>query len=186
MKLNKDLIYLTVIVGLIALSAQFYYSFHIEPVIQTLPTNNVTVYYNKDTQANQQIIDQIQQADKFVYFAIYTFTRSDIKDALLGAKYRGLDVKGVLDKEQSQKIDQQRAIIKELQTAGIPTAFQTHSAIMHMKMVVTDKSYASGSYNWTASATDSNDEVLEVGTDESIRKQYLKVIQELFNNYPPQ
>lgn len=186
MKLNKDLIFLTVIVGLIALSAQFYYSFHIEPALQSIQSANVKVYYNRDTQANQQIIDQIQQADKFVYFAIYTFTRSDIKDALLAAKYRGLEVKGVLDKQQSQKIDQQKAIIKELQTAKIPIAFQTHSAIMHMKMVVTDKSYASGSYNWTASATDSNDEVLEVGTEESIRKQYQKVILELFANYPPQ
>ncbi len=186
MKLNKDLIYITIIVGLIALAAQFYYSFHIEPTIQSLPTSETKVYYNRDTQANQQVIDQIQQADKFVYFAIYTFTRSDIKDALLAAKYRGLDVKGVLDKEQSQSIDSQRAIVKELQGAKIPIAFQSHSAIMHMKLVVTDKSYLSGSYNWTASATDKNDEVFEVGTNNDIRKQYLKVIQELFTNYPPQ
>ncbi len=186
MRLNKDLIYITLIVGLIALSAQFYYSFHIQPVIQNLPTNDTKVFYNRDIQANQQVIDQIQQADKFVYFAIYTFTRSDIKDALLAAKYRGLDVKGVLDKEQSQSIDAQRTIVKELQAAGIPVAFQSHSAIMHFKLVVTDKSYMSGSYNWTASATDKNDEVIEVGTNNEIRQQYLKVISELFANYPPQ
>lgn len=186
MKLNKDLVYIIIIIGLTAVSAQFYYSFHLIPPNQALPTKNVEIYYNRDTQANQQIINQIQQADKFVYFAIYTFTRTDIKDALLGAKYRGLEVKGVLDKKQSTEIDAQTKIVKELRSAKIPVAFQTHSAIMHMKTVVTDKSYASGSYNWTASATDKNDEVLEVGTDDSIRKQYLKVIKELFKNYPPQ
>lgn len=186
MKINKELIYITSIIGLIAMSAQFYYSFHIIPPEQRLPTQNVEIYYNRDTQANQQIINQIQQADKFIYFAIYTFTRTDIKDALLGAKYRGLEVKGVLDKKQSTEIDTQAKIVKELRSAKIPIAFQDHSAIMHMKMVVTDKGYASGSYNWTASATDKNDEVLEVGAEEFIRKQYLKVIKELFKNYPPQ
>lgn len=185
MKLNKDLIYLTIIVGLIALSAQFYFSFQVQPVLEAQQQRNVKVYYNRDIQTNEVVINQIQQAEKYVYFAIYTFTRSDIKDALLAAKYKGLEVKGVIDKEQSQKIDEQKAIIKELQTFGIPISFQDHSAIMHLKLLVTDKSYVSGSYNWTASATDKNDEVIEIGNDESIRKQYLAVMQEIFNNYPP-
>ncbi len=185
MKLNKDLIYITIIVGLIALSSQFYFSFHVQPAIEANKNKEVNIYYNRDIAANQLVIDQIQQAEKFVYFAIYTFTRSDIKDALIGAKYRGLEVKGVIDKEQSLKIDDQRSIVKELQAAGIPIAFQDHSAIMHLKVIVTDKSYTSGSYNWTASATDKNDEILEVGKDENLRKQYLKVINELFINYPP-
>lgn len=184
MKLNKDLIYLTIIVGLIALSAQFYFSFQVQPALEAQQQRAVKVYYNRDVQANQVIIDQIQQAEQYVYFAIYTFTRSDIKDALLAAKYRGLEVRGVVDKEQSQKIDDQRAIVKELQSSGIPISFQDHSAIMHLKLLVTDKSYVSGSYNWTASATDKNDEVIEVGNDESIRNQYLQVLKEIFTNYP--
>jgi phosphatidylserine/phosphatidylglycerophosphate/cardiolipin synthase-like enzyme len=176
-KPKRDLFYLIVIVLLIATCGQFYYDY------QYQPQHQVRVMYNRDVEMNKELIQVIRNADKFVYFAIYTFTRQDIKDALLGAKYRGLEVRGITDKEQAQKIDQQEKILKELRDAGIPVAEQDHSAIMHIKSVVTEKAYASGSYNWTASATDSNDEVLEVGGEETIRSQYERVLKELFGRY---
>ena len=141
------------------------------------------VFYNQNIQANEKIISTIRDADKFVYAAIYTFTRQDIKNALLAAKLRGLDVKIILDSGQSDKVDSQKKIVKELQDAGIKVGFQDHSGLMHIKTVVTDKAWASGSYNWTASATTINDEVLEVGTDDKIRKQYQNILEELFTRY---
>lgn len=178
-KLTRDAAYLVIIALLIAACGQLYYSYHYQPQA----AREVSVYYNQDIQANKKVVDVIQDADQFVYFAIYTFTRTDIKDALLGAKHRGLDVRGVVDREQSQKIDDQKKIIKELQDVGIPIAFQDHSAIMHLKTVVTEKAYASGSYNWTSAATNLNDEVLEVGRDEDLRKQYEHVLKELLQRY---
>lgn len=177
MKLNKDSFYLLVIILLIALCGQFYYSY------RYLPEHQASVYYSYDHKLNQEIIDVIKDADKFVYFAVYTFTREDIKNALLGAKYRGLKVVGLTDKTQGRDIDSQKAIIKELKDAGIPVYEQDHSGIMHIKAVVTEKAYASGSFNWTAAATNINDEVLEVGRDEPIRSQYQKIIEEAINRY---
>jgi phosphatidylserine/phosphatidylglycerophosphate/cardiolipin synthase-like enzyme len=78
---------------------------------------------------------------------------------------------------------QQKEIVAELQAAGIEVSEHTHSALMHIKTIVSDKSYASGSYNWTANATTSNDEVLEVGTDEGIRRQYERVVLEVLGKY---
>lgn len=179
MKFSRDALYLLVIIILIGICGQFYYSYKYVPAHD----REIQVFYNKDIEANQKIINTIQDADSYVYFAIYTFTRNDIKDALLGAKHRGLDVKGVTDKEQFGKIDDQKRIITELREAGIPISVQDHSAIMHMKTVVTEKAYASGSYNWTGAATTSNDEVLEVGRDKNIRKQYEKILQKLLNKY---
>ena len=185
LKINRDLIYLTIIVALVASLAQLWFSLKIEPAWQEQQARQVEVYYNRDIEMNKLITEQILAADQYVYFSIYTFTRADIKDALLGAKLRGLDVKGIMDIKQTSQIDLQEKIYKELIQAGIPIGFQDHSSIMHTKILVTDKAYISGSFNWTASATDSNDEVLEVGQDESIRKQYLHILQELFRRYPP-
>lgn len=173
----KDLIFISIIIILIGLCAQFYYSY------QYLPAHQITVYYNHDIQANEKIISVIDNADMFVYFAIYTFTRQDIRDALLAAHRRGLNVRGITDREQSENLDSQKKIIDALREAGIPILVQDHSALMHIKTVVTDKGYASGSYNWTASATDRNDEVLEVGTDEQLRKQYQAILEEVFAKY---
>ena len=50
---------------------------------------------------------------------------------------------------------------------------------MHIKAVVTDKGYASGSYNWTGSATKVNDEVLEVGTNRYLHDEYYKILKKI-------
>ena len=174
---TKEKFYVLTIAVLIALCGQFYYSYKYQPAHQ------VEVYYNQDRALNTEVINTIREAKKFVYFSIYTFTRQDIAQALLAAKYKGLEVKGLTDKNQYETIDSQKKIINDLIKAGIPIAFQDHSAIMHTKVLVTDSAYLSGSYNWTAAATDNNDEVLEVGRDENIRKQYESILKELLKKY---
>ncbi len=174
---TREKFYILAIALLLALSAQFYFSYRYQPA------HEVRVYYNQDEQLNKQIVNVIRSADKFVYFAVYTFTRTDIKDALLAAKYKGLKVVGISDRNQYAQIESQKKIIDELRKAEIPVYEQDHSAIMHLKAVVTDKAYASGSFNWTSAATNLNDEVLEVGKDENIRVQYQRVLEELFSRY---
>ncbi len=183
MKLNRDLIYITIIVCLIAALSQLYYSLVWQPNWQEAKNREVSIYYSREVAANELVIDQIHQADKYVYFAIYTFTREDIKDALIAAKLRGLDVHGLIDRKQSMELEPQAKIVAELQGAGIPIEFNDHSAIMHLKTLVTDKSFVSGSYNWTASATERNDEVLEIGRDEKLRRSYQKLLETLLRKY---
>ncbi len=175
----RDAVYLIIIALLIALCGQFYYTYQYKPAKE----REIRVYYNQDILANQEITKTIQDAEQFVYFGIYTFTREDIRDALLSARYRGLSVRGIVDKKQSSALDGQEKIIKELQAAGAEIVFNDHSYIMHLKTVVTDKSYVSGSYNWTAAATDDNDEIIEVGNDEKVRQQYEHIMEKIIDKY---
>ena len=62
-------------------------------------------------------------------------------------------------------------------------AYNDHNYIMHLKTVVTDKAYVSGSYNWTAAATNLNDEIIEIGKDEDVRKQYEQIIKSIIEKY---
>src|SRR3989344_4626110 len=174
---TKEKIYLLIIVLLIAACAQFYYTY------QYTPAREIQVFYNKEHDLNREIMKVIREADERVYFAIYTFTRNDIKDALLSAKYRGVEVVGVTDNNQMGTLEIQRKIVGELRKAVIPVYEQDHSAIMHIKTVVSEKAYASGSYNWTAAATNNNDEILEVGRDEKIRSQYEEILKSLVKKY---
>jgi phosphatidylserine/phosphatidylglycerophosphate/cardiolipin synthase-like enzyme len=177
MKNKKDIIYIAIIIGLIGLIGQIYYTY------RYLPAHQIEVYYNQDHPLNLEVINAVKNADQFVYFAVYTFTRQDIASAILGAKYRGLKVVGITDRSQYQTASGQKALINQLREAGIPVYEQDSSGIMHMKALVTDKEYLSGSYNWTTSATDINDEVLEVGTDSAIRLKYQGILEELFTKY---
>lgn len=179
MKTKKDYFYLATLIILVALCAQFYYSY------RYLPAHQIQVYYNQDHPLNLEVINAVKDADRFVYFAVYTFTRQDIASAILGAKYRGLKVVGITDKSQYQTASGQKELINQLRQAGIPVYEQDSTGIMHMKALVTDKEYLSGSYNWTTSATNINDEVLEVGQDPAIKSQYQHILEELFDKYSP-
>src|SRR3989344_3004374 len=146
----------------------------------------VRIVYSLDKKQNdQEIIALIDAAKSRIYFAIYTFTLSDIADALVVAKKRGVDVRGIVDSGQAS--DSYGApIIKILLDAGISVVTEKHATgngIMHLKMIVTDSAYAHGSYNWTRSATTLNDEILEIGTDPALRQSYENILKKLLDAY---
>ena len=146
----------------------------------------VRVIYSLDQkQHDKEIIALIDGARDHVYFAIYTFTLPSIADALVEAKKRGIDVRGVMDSEQSSN-SYGAPITAKLLAAGIPVMVEKHATgngIMHIKAIVTESAYAVGSYNWTKSATTINDEVLEIGTDEALRQAYENILKRLFDAY---
>jgi len=148
--------------------------------------NSVRVLYSLDQKQNdKEIIALIDGAKDHIYFAIYTFTLPSIADALVAAKKRGVDVRGIVDSAQSSN-SYGAPIIKKLLAAKIPVVTEKHSTgngIMHIKTLVTESSYATGSYNWTASATTINDEVLEIGTDPALRQAYENILKKLLDAY---
>jgi phosphatidylserine/phosphatidylglycerophosphate/cardiolipin synthase-like enzyme len=140
------------------------------------------VLYSKDDKIDEALVSEIQAARKFVYFAVYTITKENIVNALIAAKLRGLEVVGVLDANQID-IPEEKPWVKKLKKYGIVLKIPVkESGLMHLKMLVTDKAYASGSFNYTVSAASYNDEVIEVGRVEGIRKQYLKVFKRLYES----
>jgi phosphatidylserine/phosphatidylglycerophosphate/cardiolipin synthase-like enzyme len=142
-------------------------------------SSQFNVYYSLNTRHNdQELIKVIDDANKYVYFAIYFFTKNSIADALIRAKNRGVDVIGIMDRDAS--LNSNAKILERLGSANIQILTQRHpEGIMHIKALVTEDAYASGSYNWTDSANNVNDEVLEIGTNESVRKQYLAIIKKI-------
>jgi hypothetical protein len=149
-------------------------------------TGTTRILYSLDEKQNdKQLVALINGAHTYIYFAIYEFTLTDVADALVAAKQRGVDVEGLVDAgEASGSYD--KPIIQQLEAAGIPVEEEKHpdgSGIMHIKAIVTDSSYALGSYNWTGSATTENDELLEIGTAPDLVAAYTKVLQELLARY---
>lgn len=150
------------------------------------PVGSTRVIYSLDKKQNdQEIIALINAAKSRIYFAMYEFTLKDIADALVAAKRRGVEVRGLVDAGESAN-NYDKPIIAELIAAGIPVETEKHASgngIMHIKAIVTDSAYALGSYNWTNSATTLNDEILEIGTDPTLRQVYENILKRLFDAY---
>lgn len=150
------------------------------------PKDSVRIIYSLDQMQNdKELIALIDSAKTKIYFAIYTFTLPSIADALVAAKKRGVDVRGLIDSEQSRN-SYGAPITKKLLDAGISVVVEKHptgNGIMHIKALVTDSAYAVGSYNWTNSATTINDEILEIGIDSTLRQAYENVLKKLLDAY---
>jgi len=148
--------------------------------------NSVRIVYSLDQRQNdKELIALIDAAKSKIYFAIYTFTLPSIADALVDAKKRGVEVRGVMDSGQSSN-SYGAPITEKLLSAGIPVVVEKHTTgngIMHIKLLVTDSAYAFGSYNWTNSATTINDEIIEVGTDPMLRQAYENILKRLLDAY---
>ncbi len=151
-----------------------------------LAADSPRVIYNLATRQNdKEIIALIDAAKTRIYFAMYTFTLPDIADALVAAKQRGVEVRGLLDAHESTR-SSEAPIVEKLRRAGIPLETARHAdaeALMHIKAMVTDSAYAVGSYNWSRLGTTENDEILEIGTDPATVAAYQRILKGLLDQY---
>jgi phosphatidylserine/phosphatidylglycerophosphate/cardiolipin synthase-like enzyme len=128
------------------------------------------------TKAKQQpeklLISVIDSSKSTLDVAIYSLTKPDIVDAIKKAKKRGVNVRIISDKLQSAGKTQAEAL-KILGSAGIPIKVNSHSGLMHLKVVIADKKIATtGSYNYSANASTDNDEVLMVIRNATVAKSF--------------
>jgi len=107
-------------------------------------------------QALSIILNGIEQAEKSIVVAAYSFTSKPIATALLEAHRRGVDVRVVADaKSNSGKY----SAVTFLANQGVPVRINGHYAIFHHKFMIFDKRHVeTGSFNYSAAAADKNAE----------------------------
>ncbi len=134
------------------------------------------VYFSLYDNPQKEIIRNINQAEAFINIAMYIFTDKEIALPLVKAQERGVKVRLYLDKDQ---VDYQYSQSRFLVQKGIKTRISTNNYIMHNKFAIIDnRILLTGSYNWTFSADNRNDENLMVIDDLEI----IEIFQNQFVN----
>lgn len=144
------------------------------------------VYFSLSDDPELIIIKNIDNAKEFINIAMYTFTDREIAQAVIRARDRGVDIKIYLDRSQvNAKYSKSRYFVNNA-IEGI--RISSNNYIMHNKFAVIDnKIVITGSYNWTASAGERNDENLLVIDDKNIIEKYQNLFNNLWNNkYSPE
>ncbi len=104
------------------------------------------------------LINRVEQAKKRVFVAMYTFTHPLLKDALIQAQKRGVDVRAIFDKESSKKTSQ--IAFLALKKANVPCAYRTKKGLLHYKTALIDNTLCTGSCNWTKAGFKINDDFI--------------------------
>ncbi len=106
------------------------------------------------------VIKWIQRANSTIHILIYSFTLDNVRDALIQAKNRGVDVKIVMEKENWNGTGSEYTTLKN---AGIAIRLDSNHALMHDKVAIIDGHIVlTGSFNWSAAGNEDNNENLVV------------------------
>ena len=124
------------------------------------------VYFSLSDNPQKEIIKNINRAQASINIAMYIFTDREIALPLIKARERGVKVRIYLDKDQVEyQYSQSRFLVQK----GIKTRISSNKYIMHNKFAIIDnRILLTGSYNWTFSANNRNDENLMVINDPEI------------------
>jgi len=134
---------------------------------------------------DKPLIALIDKATSTLDVAVYSLNRTNLVDAILRAKARGVAVRVVLDSSQLHQ-DKELTQVKRLADAGIPLKRNGHSGIMHIKIVLIDHTwFENGSFNYTDGATDKNDENMLIWSCPKLVSLYENKFNQMWGSFLP-
>ena len=132
----------------------------------TITPAQISVYFPKEGGDPAPVLAKLyNSANNTIDIAIYSITNQKIIDAIESAQQRGIKIRVITDRTEAKNKYQAVALAK-FKADGIPILINSRSGLMHMKLSVIDKSFATtGSYNYTLDASQTNDEMFVVCTE---------------------
>ncbi len=140
-------------------------------------------YFSPGSAGPASLVALLRGAATTVDVCVFTITDDRLTSALLDAHRRGVRVRIVTDDE---KAADEGSDIARLRAAGIPVVTDDSEAHMHHKFAVVDGVVlATGSYNWTRSAAESNRENLIITDDPRLVSAHTREFDRLWSEFPP-
>jgi len=116
----------------------------------------IETIFESEGNARERIIDLIEDADNSVLFMSFVLTDNDIAKAIVARHRAGVHVAGVIE---SRNAGDTGSDFEALRQAGVDVLADGNPYLLHHKIIILDGSIViAGSYNFSASAADNNDE----------------------------
>lgn len=128
------------------------------------------VFFSPGDSCVGAIAGLLRRARRTVDICVFTITDNRISDAILESQKRRVKVRIITDNDKSED---RGSDIERLERAGIEVAVDRTRHHMHHKFSIFDKRITlTGSYNWTRSAAENNEENIIVTHDGGIARRF--------------
>ncbi|MFP3852661.1 MAG: phospholipase D-like domain-containing protein [Anaerolineales bacterium] len=125
-----------------------------------------------------RILRSLDRAERSIDVLAFVFTSDPIAEALLAAERRGVRVRGVFE---AKRVGDLGSDVNRLREAGLSMRLDTNPNTMHHKVILIDgRLVITGSYNFTRSAEERNDENLLLIDSEELFGLYQHEFERLY------
>jgi len=131
----------------------------------------VAVYFAPEDGVAQYVLQRLAAAKKSIHFMAFSYTSSAVADAMVAQAQAGVPVRGVFE---SQNAGGTGSAFSRLRQGDIDVLEDGNCYILHHKVIIIDaRTVITGSYNFTGSAEQDNDENLVIVDDPQLARAYL-------------
>ena len=142
---------------------------------------NTEVLFSPGEACMDRIVNLFDGARQRVDACVFTITDDRISSAMTRAAARGIRVRLVADDDKS---GDRGSDVERLSTSGVGVVIDRSSAHMHHKFALFDgRTALTGSYNWTRSAAESNEENVLVTDDHRVVAEFQAEFDRLWTRY---
>jgi phosphatidylserine/phosphatidylglycerophosphate/cardiolipin synthase-like enzyme len=135
----------------------------------------VANYFSPPDHVMDKLVALVSGAQKSIRFMIFTYTHPDLGDAMIERYKAGVDVAGIIESRASTQ-----GQLVPLYCAGVPVKVDGNPYTMHHKVIIIDESIVvTGSFNFTKSADEENDDNVLIIYSPALAQQYLQEYQKL-------
>ena len=151
-----------------------------EDVVPQTPNPTVTIdgtrldiYFSPDDGVLSALVPLLESAQESIFFLAYSFTSNQLGDIVREKADAGLTVAGVMDEEQVNS--NQGTEFDPFRQADLDVRIDGIEGLLHHKVFIIDqKIVAFGSYNFSQSAEERNDENLIIVYNPVIAQQFVQ------------
>lgn len=142
-----------------------------------------TACFSPGTDCLNTIVGHLRQAKRHIDLCVFTLSDDRISREVLAAHRRGVALRFITDNEKEHDAGSD---VAELRRAGVAIAVDRSEAHMHHKFAIFDGQWLlNGSYNWTRSACEFNEENLVASNEPALVARFQAEFDRLWQRLSP-
>jgi mitochondrial cardiolipin hydrolase len=146
-------------------------------------SHRAQAYFSPGTECLNAILGQLRSSRECVDICVFTLSDDRISQEVLAAHRRGVQLRLITDND---KAFDNGSDINRLRGAGVNIRIDRTAAHMHHKYALFDRRWLlNGSYNWTRSACEHNEENLVLSNDPGLLRQFHAAFESLWATLSP-
>jgi len=145
----------------------------------TLDGTRVDTYFSPDDHVLTALYKLLSESESSIYFLAFSFTSNELGEIVRTKAEDGLDIKGVMDKEQVAS--NTGTEYDPFRQAGLDVRIDGNDGQMHHKVFIVDgRIVVLGSYNFSRSAEERNDENILIIYNAQVAEFFLQEFQRVY------